>query len=120
MLAALGTLARILPFDAIELLSPVDPSRIPGPPDLRFPVSGFPFPVSCSHWGAPDAGPANDRRVAVEVAHALGDHDARVVTTMSELEEAIVPMEHWVAKATICAAGRDRVRRRPTALSRIG
>jgi hypothetical protein len=57
---------------------------------------------------------ANDRRLAAAVARGLGEHDAVIATTMEELEAALG--DHWIAKATICAAGRDRVRRRGRAL----
>jgi hypothetical protein len=76
-------------------------------------------------WGAtarlPESGEVavaracNDRRLAA----VFGDHDDAVVVETIEALEAMLPAicgasatGAWVAKATICAAGRDRVRRR--------
>lgn len=127
-LAALGTLLRAFDPD-VELLGPVPAARQPtGIAYRSFTLRD----LSVSHtggevgtsgpivaWGATarregsgDVGIAracNDRRLAVGLSEP---GDARVVTTIEELEQVIAPWGEWVAKATICAAGRDRVRRK--------
>jgi hypothetical protein len=128
-IAALGTLMRALAEsddDTIELPAAVDPARMPR-------VAGFPSPRlvergahvphdSIIAWGgdAELGRRCNDRRLAHVIAAQRGvvPAGAAIVTSVEELEAhlpattAASPTRAWVAKATICAAGRDRVRRR--------
>lgn len=136
-IAALGTLMRALAAsddDAIELPAAVDPARMPrveGFPSPRLVVRGHPSTRSLRDlaqgervvsWGgdAELGRRCNDRRLAHVIAAQRGavPAGAAIVASVEELEAhlpattAASPTRAWVAKATICAAGRDRVRRR--------
>ena len=126
-IAALGTLMRALAGgddDLLALPAPVDPARVPrveGVPSPRLAVREAGTRADLS-WGgdAELARRCNDRRLAHVVAAHLGalPPGTAIVTSVDELEArlpaavAASPVRAWVAKATICAAGRDRVRRR--------
>jgi hypothetical protein len=132
-IGALGTLLRVLGDAPLELVAPVDPARVTEV--TKFGAHhrhGTIAPRRCSpphFWGATARYPASgdvsvartasDRRLAARLA---GDGIARVVDSVAALEAllpALVeesPARAWVAKATICAAGRDRVRRRGAAV----
>ena len=128
-IAALGTLMRALADrddDAIELVAPVDPARMPrlaGVPSPRLVARGTPrTDDEVIAWGghAELGRRCNDRRLAHVIAAQRGvvPAGAAIITGIDELEAglpgavAASPTRAWVAKATICAAGRDRVRRR--------
>lgn len=111
-ISLLGALTAVLaPTGAeVEVWTPaeVDPARlraVPGwtPPALR---TGTP-PRADLAWADPAARPANDRRLAVTVAAALGVGlpGARVIAAVDELLAIEGP---WVAKAPWTSAGRDR------------
>lgn len=118
-IAALGTLLRI--YGDVLLVGPVAPARIPAVAGVRGALhpEGVRGAVHRA-WGAtatwPESGSVevaracNDRRLSA----SLGDSgDAYVVESIAALEQLLPELGgEWVAKATICAAGRDRVRRR--------
>jgi len=130
-LSALGTLLRVLDPD-VHLLGPVDPVRIPdiSPGTVYQGVTRRDLLVrDTPAWGATARLPAsgsvevaracNDRRLAA----VFGDRDDAVVVESVATLEAMLPAivgasatGGWVAKATICAAGRDRVRRTGAAI----
>ena len=90
--------------------APIDASRLVAfdgwrPPTMR---AGTP-PRADLRWADPDAKPANDRRLAHEVARSIGAGlpGARVIATVDEID-ALADLGAWVAKAPWTTAGRDR------------
>ncbi len=133
-LALLATTMRVFAGDGdvLWLPAPVDDARVArdGAPRPRLAWGPLPAGELAQAWGASArfASPAtvaiaravNDRRFAAGLAAELGVAlpGARVITSVDELTAHLAsgaagasPTGAWVAKATLTAAGRDRVRR---------